>query len=208
MDKKSIIILVISILFASGAFIFIKPIMAEISKLEADALSLENSKAGLIRTKKDLENKTTVKKNANMEKISETLPADPGIPDLLVQIQAISAKSGVAMDSFSFSLSNEGQKSLLSASDSVLKGEDKGEIFPSVGISMEVTGVYSSIKSFIKNIENNIRIMDINSIKISGPSTKESLEMKASVEISAYYNPSLAADEEKESNLNNIEEEL
>lgn len=189
MKKINIIILAVSALAFFGAGLFlIRPMMAEIddysSKTEASDIAITSFNV----IKKTLIGQKKIQETADFGKIQETIPiGDPGIPDLLVQIQALSSKSGVAIKDFSFAVSDGTNTSLLSASDAALSGEIANGSFSTIGISINITGIYSSIKSFIKAVENNVRIMDIVELGIRGSETSDSLEMSADMKINAYY---------------------
>lgn len=186
MKKSNIIILIVSILvFLAASGFLIKPMMSEIKDYESQKESIGISILNFKSIKEKLSQQKRIQLNADLDKMQETLPEDPGIPDLLVQIQALAASSGVAVSNFSFSLADNKSGSLLSASDANLSGKAQ-EGFPKLGINLSVSGVYSSIKSFMRTVENNIRIMDIISLRITGPKS-DSSEMSANLEIATYY---------------------
>jgi len=188
MKKTNIIILIVSILlFLGTGSLLIKPMMAEIDNYKKQKEISDSTIVNLKSVKKTLIDQNKLQENADLLRIRETLPNDPGIPDLLIQIQALSSNTGVAMSNFSFQSLDGGNKSLLSASDASLSGDIAKGDFSTIKISMGITGVYSSIKSFIKAVENNLRIMDITSLKLTGPKSNDSLEMSADLEITAYY---------------------
>ncbi|MFH0969190.1 MAG: type 4a pilus biogenesis protein PilO [Patescibacteria group bacterium] len=188
MKKNNLIILIVSTAISLGVGIFlIRPMMTEADDYRIQKDSSDNSISSLRLVKGSLINQKKVQESADLSKIQETLPYDPGIPDLLIQIQALSSNSGVAISSFSFQIPEDDAVSLLAASDAALSGNSANSNFSNVKISISVTGVYSSIKSFIRSVENNIRIMDIVSLDLNGPKSKDSLEMSADLEIFAYY---------------------
>lgn len=191
MKKINLIILGVSAAVAIGAGMFlIKPAMDETTVFENKKNQSDDSISSFRSVKKTLEAQNKIKEGADMDKVRAAIPADPGIPDLLVQIQALAAGSGVAITNFSFQIMESGNSSFLSASDDALKGKAGGSEFSTVGISIAISGAYSSIKSFISAVENNLRIMDITALDVAGPKNAESLEMSANMEIAAYYEPS------------------
>lgn len=188
MKKNTIAILIIAIIISAGTGVFlIKPMMADIENFDQKRTVFEQSISNFKSVKKTLEKEKIIQEKADMNKIYAILPDDPGLPDLLVQIQTLALTSGVAITNFSFNVAENNNTSLLSASDETLKGNIAKANFSTVGISIGISGVYQSIKSFISAVENNLRIMNILSLNINGPSASDSLEMSADFEIETYY---------------------
>ena len=190
MKKISTIILVVTIVVSGSIGMFlIKPIISEISGFKDDIASFKLMETTINAKKSILESQQKILREADTEKIKEIFPENPGVPDLLVQIQNIAYKSGVALQNISFNVADSfTNKSLLTAKDSTLRGETLSG-FPTVEISASVMGVYSSIKLFLTLIENNVRIMDISSINLSIPQVDNAIEITAGLSIVTYFKP-------------------
>jgi len=190
MKKISTIILSISIAIGLGAgWFLIKPVIGEINNFNDDIKLSESMKTTINARKSILDSQQNILKEANTDKIKEIFPKDPGVPDLLVQVQNIAYKSGVSLRNISFTINNDSaNKSLLTAKTSTLRGEVVSGL-PTVEISASVIGIYSSVKSFLSLIENNVRIMDITSINLSVPQSDNAIEISTDLSISAYFKP-------------------
>jgi len=190
MKKISAIILAVAIVISGGIGMFlIKPIMNDIGEFQDDIASFKMMETTINAKKSILESQQKILKDANTDKIQEIFPEDPGVPDLLVQVQNIAYKSGVSLQNISFVVADSFAKgSLLTAKDSTLRGEAISGL-PTVEISASVIGVYSSIKLFLTLIENNVRIMDISNINLSIPQTDNAIEITADLSIVTYFKP-------------------
>lgn len=116
----------------------------------------------------------------DLQKLSLTVPPEPQIPELLVQLEDIARRNGLAVDDVQFNLP---------ASDrlaSLAKPTDKNLGVVNVKIKME--GDYNNFKNFTADIEKNIRLMDISLASLGGGSEGF---MKFEAEISTYYQNSL-----------------
>lgn len=113
----------------------------------------------------------------DLQKLSLTVPSEPQIPELLVQLEDIARRNGLAVDDVQFNIP---------ASDRLAKPADKNLGVVNVKIKME--GDYNNFKNFTADIEKNIRLMDISLVSLNAGG--EGL-MKFEVEISTYYQNSL-----------------
>jgi Tfp pilus assembly protein PilO len=88
--------------------------------------------------------------------LDKSLPAGDNIPEVLVQIQGLASadKIGLANITFQHPPMQSGAGALTSAYG-VLRASLRGE------------GAYNDIKTFIQDIENNVRLMDIATMNIS-----------------------------------------
>lgn len=62
----------------------------------------------------------------------------------------------------------------------------KSKLFETVSFAMKIAGSYESFFSFVKNMEENLRLTDINAVKLS-PAIGSLYEFD--VEASAYFKP-------------------
>ncbi len=186
--KISVIVLVSSIVVGGGIGGFlVKPTISDISGLKDDIASAKVMEMTINAKKSIIDSQQKILQNAKTDKIKEIFPNSPGVPDLLVQVQNIAYQSGVSLQNISFTIiDNSSTKSLLTAKTSTLRGEVTNDL-PTVEISASVIGVYSSIKSFLNLIENNVRIMDVTNVNLSMPQTDDAIEMSADFSINAYF---------------------
>ncbi len=190
MKKISIIVLLVTIVVGCGVGMFlIKPMISEISTFRDDIASAKMMETTINAKKIIIDSQQKILKDANTDKIKEIFPSSPGVPDLIVQVQNIAYQSGVSLQNISFIINDDSaSKSLLTAKTSTLRGEAISGL-PTVEISVSVIGIYSSMKSFLDLIENNVRLMDVTNVKLSMPQTENAIEMSADLSISTYFKP-------------------
>ncbi|MCL4406101.1 MAG: type 4a pilus biogenesis protein PilO [Patescibacteria group bacterium] len=106
--------------------------------------------------------------------LDRSLPSGDNIPEVLAQIQGLAAADKVALASVTFQHPpmQSSQSSFVSA-------------YGVLRASLRAEGGYNDIKAFIRDIENNIRLMDVSSMNLStsGRSNVYSLQLT----INTYY---------------------
>lgn len=113
----------------------------------------------------------------DLQKLSLTVPLEPQISELLVQLEDIVRRNGLAVDDVQFNIP---------VKDAALKPGNKSLGVVNVKIKME--GDYKNFKNFIADVEKNIRLMDVSfaSLDAGGEGF-----MKFDAEISTYYQNNL-----------------
>lgn len=173
MTNKRIYTILI-ILLAFGLFFqFLTLPMIKNSKVTK--IKLEEKRAYLVERKKIIERIEELQKEYAMwqdyiEKLDRALPISPGITDILFQFQNFATDSGLVMKNFNYS---EAAERNFSGANSIVA-------------SVSLVGSYSSLKSFAKKLENNLRITDMENIGFSA-------EAKAEKETEQLFSVSLSA---------------
>lgn len=85
-------------------------------------------------------------------------PSSFDIPQLLIQMEALTTENGLIMKSISF----------VSAGSLADKKTTQSEI-KSGSMTIALEGSYYAFKNFLKNVESNVRLMDVSSISFSAP---------------------------------------
>lgn len=171
-----------------------------ISFLKADIAELEKKQKVLkdqSKAKADLEPK-------KVAALKDVLPKSPEVDNLLIQIQFMCARNGVAAKKFSVEQGNDRSSSAaisiqegIDDKVSILPAQNAGELknFSELNFSIDIEGTYPSIKSFIKDLESNVRIMDVVEASLSAKSGKGSEDapdlgvLSARVKIKTYFKP-------------------
>jgi len=97
--------------------------------------------------------------SVEINNVRQVLPASEEIPDLLANLEAISVYSGVTFDSVA-----------ISSSDTVSAVSSSGEevAVPSgvkrLNLAVSVSGGYDNLKRYLHGVEQNMRLIDVNSI--------------------------------------------
>jgi Tfp pilus assembly protein PilO len=184
-QKEEIQFFALSIVFSLmiiliGLFFILRPMVdnissnqVELKNLEAEAKYLEDK----LQIIKDLEGKFESLKQVRV--LAEAaIPNNSAEENLLVQIQNIGSVSGVIINSFkkeeaplaiasdNFERSGENQMGNFQQFSPQAPAAQQSVSLATYSFSLEIQGKYSGIKSFLANLENNIRPIFINSVNI------------------------------------------
>ncbi|MDD5721136.1 MAG: hypothetical protein PHT16_01660 [Candidatus Pacebacteria bacterium] len=156
----------------TGAFFFIftNPIYNNISALNSDVASyngaLDNSK--MFENERD---KLTSKYNQidpdNLMKIKKLLPDNVDNIRLILEIGQIALPYGMVLKDVKYSMINTDNTA---AAGAVIKGGSASKPSPNYGVfdlEFSISGTYDNFISFTKDLESNLRIVDISSITFS-----------------------------------------
>lgn len=147
-------------------FSWTQPILDSIRGLSEQKGILNEKLSSLKEIEKEREN-ILVSYNSvgdvNREKVNKILPSQMEEMDLIVEMERIAVKSGVVLKDVNISDAKQAQESANSA-------KNKEGLYPNeVGLTVKASGSYQSFKEFLKNIEANLRIIDVESLDfISG----------------------------------------
>jgi Tfp pilus assembly protein PilO len=94
----------------------------------------------------------------SVEKTNYILPSSEEIPNLIVQLEALAFEQGLVLGKVDFKT--------LTKEEITQGGEQQQPVqdYQTMNISLQLTGTYDGLKSFLKASEENIRLMDIKSI--------------------------------------------
>lgn len=182
-SSKRILFILLSLAFIIGAvFVYsslITASYADVSSLrskltsESDSLAKYQTTLGQISNLlNSLQNSGSVQSQASL-----ILPQNKDISYMTNQIVGLSKLNGLSVNSFSTQVAPV-QPSQYSIIKSI--GQLKGDL--------KLSGSYSGIKSFLKQVENNILIMDVSDFKVdAGNKSGNSSGLSYSVSLTSYY---------------------
>ncbi|MFC1721468.1 type 4a pilus biogenesis protein PilO [Patescibacteria group bacterium] len=110
-----------------------------------------------------------------MNSVRQALPNGIAVPELLTNLEAIAVNSEVTFNSIS-----------IATEETIVRNitEEEAAATPSgvksLPVSVSVTGDYLNIKKYIDDLERNMRLLDVESIDISG-------EGIVDINMTAYY---------------------
>ncbi len=97
--------------------------------------------------------------------VSAALPISPEISSALAQVSGLAANNGVTLSALNASLQplqNSGINSVSpSSTSSVIKP------IGSIILDVKASGSYENLKSFIKGLESDVRVLDIKELKVT-----------------------------------------
>lgn len=173
-------------------FMFADPIYTDIKELRAQEASyneaLSNSKA--LENERD---KLTAKKNSidpgNLIKIQKLLPENIDNIRLILEIEQIALPYGMVLKDIKYSASDT-VKSVASGEASAIQGGAAEQNLPrNYGVwdlSFSTKGTYNNFLNFTRDLETNLRIVDISSIAFSSDTASGSPGASSSLSLESY----------------------
>ncbi|MDQ3244771.1 MAG: type 4a pilus biogenesis protein PilO [bacterium] len=185
-----IIILVTAI---AGGFVFVKPLYADISSYKQQIAvydeALDNSK------KLEAERDKLIKKynsltTDNLDRLNKLLPESVDNIRLILEIEKIASPYGMELKDVRYDTLNKDKAPDGKANTAgTPNGVADNKIYGSWDLEFATEGKYEDFLKFIADLENNLRIVDITSIKFTSSSvSKEALdEYKYNFKIKTYW---------------------
>ncbi len=162
---------------AGGYFLVYPKFQAVLSHREVAAskkLMSEDASSRLISIQElvaDLE-----KKSKGLKTVDEALPEAPRIPELLVTLDYLAKQSGLSVESLQITLAptlktnKAGQDvSQVLRVETILSKTQNLEVMQ---IDLALKGQYQNLKSFLGNVEQSLRLLDILTLVIGVPEEK------------------------------------
>lgn len=175
---KWVIALTVFLILASGTFFVILPKYSLVEKkIEAANQTLKAKEIKLTQYLKNLnelnENFKAVSSD-ELSKINVILPDKPGVEDLYSQIEKLVKNNGLLISSLNI-------PPIETVSASEIAPDDNREA-KKVRINLNVVGAdYTSFKNLLRTLENNLRLMDVESVTFSPK------EKNVSLDFTTYY---------------------
>lgn len=166
---RLIISLILLSLSVGGFFIFIKPSYEEMQILKQKAASynsaLDNAKA--LENERD---KLTARYNAidpeNIKKLEKFLPDNVDNIRLILELEKVALPYGMTIRNIQYEVEDASQKSKTTVPGGT-EGDSQRKEYGIWNFRFSTQGGYNNFLSFVKDLENNLRIVDISSIKFS-----------------------------------------
>lgn len=155
----------------AGFFLYTKPLMSDITNIKKDITSyneaLDNAKA--LENERD---KLTKKYNAidpnNLLKLEKLLPENVDNIRLILEIEKIAQPYGMELKNISYDATLDSKKdSKEKGEEKVIEGDTKSSVYGEWTLGFSTEGTYANFLSFLKDLEKNLRIVDISNITFS-----------------------------------------
>jgi len=179
--EKAIGSLGLAILIAIGGFYFGAKPLAEKIKLKNFDIAVKEEEYNLKKQKVDnLKEFSSIlsSQKAKIDTISQALPSEEDIPEILTSINAMAASSGLRLVSFTPAA---GQGETTAATNT------KGGSLSILPISLTLSGTWGQVDSFLKNVESNIRPIQLKSISLGAGQAGPDPVLAVSIELETYY---------------------
>ena len=165
---KVISAILVIIILTSSYFIFFQEEISEIQKVGVvdyqEKLNEKKIKENNLVELEEIFSKYQKLRKDEIEKLDIILPEEINIPSLYIQLEEWAEDIGLVLSEVSI-----GEKSASTPSSKTLGSLPTSLGLKSVAISLSVHGIdsYEKLKLFLNSIEENIRILDVNSITYS-----------------------------------------
>ena len=99
---------------------------------------------------------------AHLQKLARLVPSGPAKESALLELDGLAARSGIRLASLNFSITDETTRNRARESVAVTRGELK-----ELGENFTLLGSYEGFRAFLRTLENNIRLTDLDAITFS-----------------------------------------
>ena len=123
-----------------------------------------------------------------LQKLDLILPNNNDVPSLLVQIEALVNGSGAVLNDLVITLTDEkaGSRAQEIRTGEASQGKTLTD-YKIISINVKLTAGYESFKSFLRAAENNLRLVDVDSIGFSSQNTEAGNVFDFDVVLKTYY---------------------
>lgn len=114
-----------------------------------------------------------------LKKLEYILPDGQDVPNLIVQVEAFAVESGLSLKKIDFlasDLSGKGET-----------GTTENKNYKILTINLGLSGSYFAFKNFLKIVEDNIRLMDMQTVNFSPKSGVQTSDIDFEIILKAYY---------------------
>lgn len=161
-NKQLIITAVIIAIIVLGAWLGYEQYQA-VAAQQKDVATVNNELESAQQELKNLQKLSDSMNSMSVEinNVRQVLPASEDIPDLLANLEAISVYSGVTFDSVAISSSDTVSAVSSSAEEVAVPSGVKR-----LNLAVSVSGGYGNLKRYLHGVEQNMRLIDVNSISM------------------------------------------
>lgn len=164
----------------AGFFMLTKPLFSDISKIKSDSVSfseaLDNSKA-LENGRNILTQKYNAIDPNNISKLQKLLPDNIDNIRLILEIEKLASPYGMVLKDVKYDSTPVNKQNSTTQTGTLPQGSnnlatlDNNKEYGTWVLEFSTTGTYSNFINFIKDLESNLRIVDISSITFSSDTT-------------------------------------
>lgn len=163
----------IAIMLSIGIFFaYVKPIWSGAIKETRAAITSNKQALATAEEYKKRQNVLASERNEidqnNLNKLSVFLPDSVDNVGLILDINALAARSGVSLTSINVTTNDDSSSAQLSSGAlQSLPGNSVG----SVDLLLSAVGTYSSVHTFLSGVEKSARLLDVRDITVKGSDT-------------------------------------
>lgn len=178
----------------SALFLYTRPTYDTLKTKEAEIASYDaalSKAAELQKIKQDLLTKYGSFRPEDKQRLEKLLPDHVDNVALILDIDHLAGQHGMGLENVDVDASHSGTAGSQSdASALVIVGADGGSKYDSLTITFGTRGTYQRFSDFIRDLQNSLRIVDLDSLSISaasGASTGSEPEYNYKVALRTYW---------------------
>ena len=142
--------------------------------------------------KQRIENLKELEKNYQVAKekskmVELALPNEKQIPEILIQLENIAGENGMTFSEITPGTAMKGTPGGGAKTPTVSPSSSASGLYQEIPLTVKIAGSFSGLKNYLKSIEKNVRIFDINAISIE--KATEGKVLNISLAITAYFQP-------------------
>lgn len=170
MNQSGLRIIIFIVVAALIGWLYVMPAFDRVSELRAEQAIWQEKLIGMERLSGKL---AELKKKydsmvSDANKIAQAVPQQEDIAGLLVRLEELSSQSGLILDNINFTVPEAKKKGRNLAANEEEAGKDSA-LAPVSGVktlvaNLSLNGSYDSLRSFLKAVEDNLRVMDVATI--------------------------------------------
>lgn len=183
------------IIITIALFIFIiNPMYADVQSLTADVSSYStalNNSTELQKTRDSLVNEYKNVKQEDKDRLNHFLPSTIGNIELILEIEKIANLHGMPIGDIRFETT--GLESNVASGTVAVVGSNDNLPYGTFPMEFTIQGKYDTFVLFLKDLEHNLRLVDVNAISFvvpasaSGASTTDASIYTYSLKVNTYW---------------------
>lgn len=178
MQRSSLISFLIFLVSLTLGFVFVWPEFNKTDALKSEKTTQENQRENLKDILANIDELSAKYESAqdDIDKLKLAIPSEPQIPELLIQIEDLVKSNGLVLGNIGFTLEGPTAE----------EGSSQTNGIRIIKLNLNADGTYENLKNLLKDIENNIRLMDVIMFTFGEPD-KETGFSKFDISLNAYY---------------------
>ncbi|MCX6731487.1 MAG: hypothetical protein NTX55_00655 [Candidatus Parcubacteria bacterium] len=165
---------IISIIFLAAAiatfFVLVQPLYNETKNLNAQKSSFEEALANskqIQETRDSLLSQYNTISKENLDRLNKVLPSETESMKFILETESIVRKNGMLLKNIDIKEGGGGG----SAENVNFGAGAEAKLWKTIPFSLKLSGSYGSFYSFLKDMEKNLRLTDINAVTFSAGET-------------------------------------
>lgn len=191
---KRFVSMVLSLVLVVAAFVvffdLIQPTYSDAQAVRAQEISqqqLVNSQKVAVQQAQSLIQEYQNQQNVQQQ-VSYVLPLSPDIAGALTQLNGLAAANGIQITAITVNAPSTNNTATAAALAQGSQQNQQMLVKPTASIDFELkfTGSYESFKSFLSELETNLRVFDVKSINLA-PAGNQSDSYTFDITVTTYY---------------------